>query len=50
MSSARPVLFSNIDMSGSSSMNADEVEAIGSGILEVGLRPDVDVGALIGAK
>lgn len=41
MSSARPVLFSNMDMSGSS-MYAD-VEAIGSGILaasdDVGLAP-----------
>lgn len=34
ISSARPVLFSNMDMSGSS-MYVEDVEATGSGILEV---------------
>lgn len=60
MSSASPVLFSNIDMS-SSMKAAEDVDAIGSGIFplllfacnaEVGLSTELDDddGALIGEK
>lgn len=50
MSSARPDLFSNIDMSGSSMYADEDVEATGSGILAASAELGLSVDELIGEK